>query len=228
MRFLITLLFLIVTAFAKPREALIVTTPDYEDRNTSIYNIERLENLTNRLEQFKFNTTIKLNLNSAEVNSSIENFLNRLKQNRDSIGLIYYLGREIELKDRVAKTGNRANLLFLDIYSRDGAKSYKYSNNIMEFLRLESTKDGNLILYAKDRVSKNGRDKIGFLDIVGDSISSLLRMLNINVDREVLLWQKLICTNYSSVGRSVIEAKDGSGVLCLLVTTETIHLSIIS
>jgi hypothetical protein len=55
-------------------------------------------------EKFNFDTIIKFHIDR-EVNSSI---LNRLKQNKDTIGLIYYLGREIKLKDRAVKAEKRA------------------------------------------------------------------------------------------------------------------------
>ena len=165
---------LVATLNAQKREALLIGNYSYSE-------IENLNNPTSKLNELKrtlkeigFHVTIQTNLDSIHLEEAIDKFVDRLSQNSDSVGFLYYTGhgcqldyqgylipinvdtaKKVQIKykalninallDKFSGAKNSVNMLFLDA-CRNVAIGAK--GGIKGLAQPTNTPNGSLVVYA--------------------------------------------------------------------------------
>ena len=195
MRLSIILAIMLTVLSAQHREALLIGNNNYRYISTlddPSYNLTRLKK---SLEGLDFNVKIKRDLNSENLEESIELFQSRLARHRDTIGFLYYTGHGCqvdhqgyliptdvktnkrlkvkhhalnisEMIETLKGARNRVNMLFLDA-CRDVPIGTKGSSKGLG--QIKDTPDGTLVMYAT-KAGDTAEDNSDFINSIIKSI----------------------------------------------------------
>ena len=198
---------------AEPREALLIGNSNYKhitNLDDPSYNLNRFKTTLKGLD---FNVKIKTDLNSEDLEASIDNFAKRLSKSSDSIGLLYYTGhgcqvdyqgylvptnvntkikRKIkynamninEMLETLKDAGNRVNMVFLDA-CRDVPTGAKGGTKGLG--QPVARPKGSLIVYATE-AGKVADDNSKFINSLIDNISKAnqsIRNIGDNISNDV-------------------------------------------
>ncbi|HHS91973.1 MAG TPA: caspase family protein, partial [Campylobacterales bacterium] len=184
----ITLLFGILNA--QNREALLIGNSNYQyisNLNDTSSNLSRLQTT---LESLGFTVKVKNNLEAKRLKQAIDNFKERLAQNRDTIGFLYYSGhgcqvdnvgyliptnvnssKKLDVKydalnidkmlESLKEAGNRVNMLFLDACRDNTPTGTKGGKKGLAQAPL--TPKGTLVVYATE-ATKTADDNNNFVN----------------------------------------------------------------
>jgi hypothetical protein len=198
---------------AEPREALLIGNSNYKhitNLDDPSFNLKRLKKT---LEGLDFNAKIETNLNSENLEASIDDFAKRLSKNSDSVGFLYYTGhgcqvdyqgylvptnvntkikRKIkynamninEMLETLKDAGNRVNMVFLDA-CRDVPTGAKGGTKGLG--QPVARPKGSLIVYATE-AGKVANDNSKFINSLIDNISKpnqSIRNIGDNISNDV-------------------------------------------
>jgi len=189
MRLSIILALMLTFLSAEPREALLIGNSNYQHISNLDDPSANLNRLKKTLKDLDFNVKIKTNLNSEELEESIDNFAKRLAKSSDAIGFLYYTGhgcqvdyqgylvptnvdtkikRKIkynalninEMLETLEDAGNRVNMVFLDA-CRDIPTGAKGGTKGLG--QPINTPNGSLVVYAT-KAGEVAKDNSYFID----------------------------------------------------------------
>lgn len=189
MRVLILLGLMIGVLNAKSRYALLIGNSNYQYINTLKDPSTNINRLKKSLEDLDFTVTVEKNLNSENLEEAIEQFSNRLAQDKNNIGFLYYSGHgcqlnhqgylvptDVDTKNRVkikhhalsinemldtlSMANNRVNMLFLDA-CRDVPTGTRGGTKGLG--QPTATPKGSLVVYATE-AGKTAEDNSDFID----------------------------------------------------------------
>jgi hypothetical protein len=198
---------------AEPREALLIGNSNYKhitNLDDPSFNLKRLKKT---LEGLDFNAKIETNLNSENLEASIDDFAKRLSKNSNSVGFLYYTGhgcqvdyqgylvptnvntkikRKIkynamninEMLETLKDAGNRVNMVFLDA-CRDVPTGAKGGTKGLG--QPVARPKGSLIVYATE-AGKVANDNSKFINSLIENISKpnqSIRNIGDNISNDV-------------------------------------------
>ena len=195
MRLSIILALMLTFLSAEHREALLIGNSNYKHITKLNNPSSDLKKLKKSLEDLDFTVKIKTNLNSENLEESIELFQTRLARHRDTIGFLYYTGhgcqvdhegyliptdvktsKRLKVKHHALKISemietlkeakNRVNMLFLDA-CRDVAVGTKGSSKGLG--QIKNTPEGTLVMYAT-KAGETADDNSDFINSIIKSI----------------------------------------------------------
>jgi hypothetical protein len=213
MRLAIMIALMFTLLSAESREALLIGNSNYQYITNLDDPSSNLKRLKKTLEGLDFNAKIETNLNSENLEASIDDFAKRLSKNSDSIGFLYYTGhgcqvdyqgyliptnvntkikRKIkynamninEMLEILKDAGNRVNMVFLDA-CRDVPTGAKGGTKGLG--QPVARPKGSLIVYATE-AGKVANDNSKFINSLIENISKpnqSIRNIGDNISNDV-------------------------------------------
>ena len=195
MRQILLLLIILTISNAQKREALLIGNSNYKYISKLNNPLDDLQRLKKTLEMLGFTVNIKTNLNSENLEESIELFQVRLGRDRDTIGFLYYTGHGCqvdhqgyliptdiktsqrlkvkhhalkinEMIEKLKDANNKVNMLFLDA-CRDVSVGKKGSSKGLG--QIKNTPEGTLVMYAT-KAGETANDNNDFINSIIKSI----------------------------------------------------------